>query len=117
MVRTWVSLFKTYAPGVDYLLPVQFTYHDRRGSVDPKTGRSRILTCLEGEGEAFAREVKTLFEEIPRIRGLHLTSYNEHYEGTGFEPSVFEAARGLKTAYGSRWLTLIKKYFKSNAMA
>lgn len=117
LVRTWVGLLKTYAPDTQYLLPVQFTYHDRRGSVNPKTGRSRILTCLEGEGEAFVREVKALFEEIPRVRGLHLTSYNEHYEGTAFEPSVFEGAHGLKTGYGSRWLATIKRYFKANVRA
>jgi hypothetical protein len=117
MVRTWVSLFKTYAPDTQLLLPVQFTFHDGNGSVDPKDGRSRILTCQHGEAEAFVQQVKALFAEIPRVRGLHLTSYNEHYEGTAFEPSVFEAAHGIKTGYGSRWLALIKKYFKANALA
>lgn len=117
MAKTWVNLLKTYAPDTRLLLPVQFTYHDKNGSVDPKDGRNRILTCQAGEGEAFIREVKALFEKTPRIHGLHLTSYNEHYEGTSFEPSVFEAGRGVKIGYGSRWLTYVKRYFKDNVLA
>ncbi|MBN2206150.1 MAG: DUF5010 domain-containing protein [Candidatus Aminicenantes bacterium] len=117
MARTWVGLLKTHAPDSRLLLPVQFTYHDKNGSTDPKDGRNRILTCQKGEGEAFLQEVKTLFEKTPRILGLHLTSYNEHYEGTSFEPSVFEAAGGLKIGYGSRWLTLVKRAFKDNVLA
>lgn len=117
MTRTWTSLLKTHAPDTKLLLPVQFTYHDSRGNIDPKTGRSRVLVCQQGEGEAFVQQVKALFDENPRIRGLHLTSYNEHYEGTAFEPSVFEGMGGLKIGYGSRWLALIKKYFKANVTA
>lgn len=117
MAKTWVNLLKTYAPDTKILLPVQFTYHDKNGSVDPKDGRNRILTCQAGEGEAFIREVKALFEKTPRISGIHLTSYNEHYEGTSFEPSVFEAGRGVKIGYGSRWLTYVKRYFKDNVLA
>jgi hypothetical protein len=117
MVRTWVSLLKTYAPNTQLLLPVQFTFHDGNGNIDPKDGKSRVLVCQQDEGEAFVQQVKALFDEVPRIRGVHLTSYNEHYEGSAFEPSVFEGMNGQKIGYGSRWLALIKKYFKANITA
>jgi hypothetical protein len=114
-VRTYVWLLKTRAPETKLLLPVQFTYHDNRGNYDPKDGRCRVLTCEKEEGPAFLDRVRSLFEEVPRITGILVTSYNEHYEGTAVEPNIFKGVGGQTIGYGSRWLINLKKYFKPAA--
>jgi len=108
----WGHHLKLYAPNTKLFLPVEFSYHDNHG--DRRNGKNRIFYCLQGQGEKFVQQVKYLVDSMPRIKGIHITSYNEHYEGTGCEPHLFIGPYGQVIEYKNRWLCLIKKYFKKN---
>lgn len=97
----WDVVLRLYAPQTDLIIPIQFAYHDNRGDVDAQTGKTRILTSTKEQAELMARTVKSLAEATGRTK-IFLVSYNEHYEGTGAEPSLEQ---------GDWWLQLIKKYF------
>jgi len=101
-VIKWDATLKSCAPQTDFILPIQFGYHDNRGDYDPQTGKTRILTSTKEQSEFFAQTVRFLINVTGRQK-IFLVSYNEHYEGTGCETSLEQ---------GDWWLSLIKKYFR-----
>lgn len=101
-VIKWDRVLKKYTPNTDLWLPISFGYHDNRGDFD-EYGRARVLTSTPTQAETFARVVKALADKLNRKR-IFVVSYNEHYEGTGVEPSE---------EYGYLWISLLKKYFGS----
>jgi hypothetical protein len=111
-VRKWISILKLHAPNTELFLPLQFSYHDNYG--DRRNGKNRIFYCQQGQAERFIQQVKYFVDRVPSIKGIHITSYNEHYEGTGCEPHVFIGPQGQVIEYKNRWLYLIKKYFKKS---
>lgn len=100
-ILKWWRLLKDYAPQTEMILPIQFAYHDNFGEVD-EFGYNRVLESTPTQAEFFARVVASL-AEILKIKRVLFVSYNEHYEGTGCEPSKER---------GYYWMELIKKYFK-----
>lgn len=105
-VLKWDFILKAYAPQTDFFIPLQFAYHDNRGDVDAKNGKTRILTSTQQQSEMMAKTVKAMADATGRTK-VFLVSYNEHFEGTSVEPS-FEK--------GDWWLQLIKKYFSSEPL-
>lgn len=102
-VTKWDRILRLYSPKTDLFIPLSFAYHDFRGDVDDY-GKSRILTSTPEQAEMMAKTVKFLAEKLGR-KNIFLVSYNEHFEGTGAEPSI---------EYGDLWLRLIKKYFSQS---
>jgi hypothetical protein len=96
----WDTILKVFAPQTDLFISLQFAYHDNRGDVDAKTGKTRILTSTKEQAELMAKTVQSLTLATGRTK-VFIVSYNEHFEGTSVEPS-FEQ--------GDWWLQLIKKY-------
>lgn len=104
-VKKWASFLGRRYPDMEIILPLQFAYHDNRGDVDPKDGKNRVLTSTEEQVDTFVRVARYLRDRIPQINRIHLTSYNEHWEGHGAEPSQ---------QYGHTWMRAIKRYMKDN---
>lgn len=99
-VTQWHRILSLYAPDTEWMLPILFNYHDNRGDTDPLTGKSRILNCTPEQAEIFMKAVKRL-SEFTGYNKLNVTSWNEHYESSGIEPTE---------EHGYLWLELIKKY-------
>ncbi|UCC39238.1 MAG: hypothetical protein JSV96_15765 [Candidatus Aminicenantes bacterium] len=99
-VIKWNQILKKYTSGVELIMPIQFAYQDNRGDFDEK-GNRRTFSSTVDQADRFANTVRVL-TNLTGHRRIHLTSYNEHYEGHGSEPSF---------QYNDLWLRLIKKYF------
>lgn len=103
-ILRWAEAIQLINPDVELIPPLQFAYHDNRGSVDSKDGKNRILYHDPVQSEKLTQLVSSLAKNLDCINRVMLVSYNEHLEGHGVEPSY---------EYGDFWLSLIKKYFKS----
>lgn len=104
-VEKWISLLSRRHPNTELILPLQFAYHDNKGNVDPEDGKNRVLTSTPQQVDNFVRVARYLRDGIPQINRISVTSYNEHWEGHGSEPSQ---------QYGHTWMKTIKRYLKDN---
>jgi hypothetical protein len=99
--REWMVWLKREAPGVKFIPPFEFTFMNNRGSP--------VLNSTRDQGEHLAQTMQFLVAESicnkDPVLNMYLgVSYNEHFEGSAFEPTV---------QYGKRWLNIIDKYLST----
>jgi hypothetical protein len=85
-IRQWRLMLASVSPGTQLLLPLNFAY-DERG-IPNRHGW--VFSSPEDVARRYARVVASYATEAsPGILPMvYLTSYNEHYEGSGIEPTV-----------------------------
>lgn len=101
--RKWMVWLRQEAPNVAFIAPFQFTFKNNRGSPE--------LTSTHAQGEHLARTMRLLIAESacnedPVLEMYLGVSYNEHFEGSAFEPTI---------QYGNRWLNIIDRYLSTES--
>lgn len=97
VISLWLA---NNTPNVPLLLPIQFSYKDNRGNTP--------LTSTKAEAEYFAKTVRAIVDNAAAncrniVPIVLLDSYNEHYEGSGVEPS---------REYGYDFLNIVRETFQ-----